>query len=127
MELELATTAAVLRALDECPGDVLVFLPGVAEIRRTDKLLRSRLPKAVLLWPLYGALPPRLQDAAMFADPEGEHGITHPASRVCGKHGMLLRMPAGRGQWRKCRTYCSPEHIFRSTNYILHCILSQEL
>ncbi len=47
------------------PGDVLVFLPGMAEIRRTVERLAGRVDAEVL--PLYGALDARDQDAALRA------------------------------------------------------------
>jgi ATP-dependent helicase HrpB len=45
-------------------GDVLVFLPGAAEIRRTQRLLAGR---SELVLPLYGDLTPAEQDAAVTA------------------------------------------------------------
>jgi len=59
----------ICRVLDEEPGSVLVFLPGVGEIRRTVGLLEGRLPPDTLLAPLYGALSPAEQDRAI-APPE---------------------------------------------------------
>jgi len=57
---------AVLRALREENGSVLVFLPGEGEIRRTLERLRDAvLPPDVSLHPLYGALPREEQDAAV--------------------------------------------------------------
>lgn len=50
----------VRRALAEGDGDVLAFLPGVREIRRTAE----RLP-GIDVVPLYGDLPPEAQDAAL--------------------------------------------------------------
>jgi len=61
-KLELSVTKVVEEALDE-PGDVLVFLPGVGEIRRTVAEIARRTDAAVL--PLYGALPPDEQDSAL--------------------------------------------------------------
>ena len=61
-KLELSVTAVVEEALGE-PGDVLVFLPGVGEIRRTVAEISRRTDVAVL--PLYGALPPDEQDSAL--------------------------------------------------------------
>ena len=61
-KLELAVAKTVEEALGE-PGDVLVFLPGVGEIRRTVAEIARRTDAAVL--PLYGALPPDEQDAAL--------------------------------------------------------------
>jgi len=57
---------AVLRALREETGSVLLFLPGEGEIRRTLDLLRNAdLPPEVSLYPLYGALSREEQDAAV--------------------------------------------------------------
>ncbi|BDA51196.1 probable pre-mRNA-splicing factor ATP-dependent RNA helica at N-terminal half [Coccomyxa sp. Obi] len=71
-----AATAAVLTALQESPkGDVLVFLPGAAEIRRTQQVLMERVPKTVKVLPLYGALPLAQQDAAVRLDPTGARRV----------------------------------------------------
>ncbi|KIH76482.1 ATP-dependent helicase HrpB [Geoalkalibacter ferrihydriticus] len=51
------TARAVQRALGETEGDILVFLPGVAEIRRCQGLLAQSLAAHQLeLCPLYGEL-----------------------------------------------------------------------
>lgn len=63
-KIERAVSAAVDDALRE-PGDVLVFLPGVGEIKRTCAELGRRVDAHVL--PLYGALPADEQDAALRA------------------------------------------------------------
>ncbi len=68
-----AAAAAVLRALDEAPGDVLVFLPGAREIRAVEEQLRGRAPCPVLS--LYGELPPEAQDRAIRADPDGRRRV----------------------------------------------------
>src|SRR4051794_23297630 len=50
--------AAIGRALDEEAGSLLVFLPGVGEIRRVERLLGARaLGPAIRIAPLYGELP----------------------------------------------------------------------
>jgi ATP-dependent helicase HrpB len=54
--------AAVREVLAETPGDVLVFLPGLREIRQTADELAS-VDAAVL--PLHGDLPPEQQDRAL--------------------------------------------------------------
>lgn len=59
---------AVSRALAEHEGDVLVFLPGVGEITRTQRLLAERHPE-VKITPLYGDLPLSAQQAAILPDP----------------------------------------------------------
>lgn len=55
---------AVLSMLDRTSGDMLVFLPGVGEIRRTEQDLADRL-KDVAIMPLYGDLPAEQQDAVL--------------------------------------------------------------
>jgi ATP-dependent helicase HrpB len=67
---------AVHRALVETEGGILVFLPGEAEIRRTEEaLVASSLPAGVVVRPLYGALSFAEQDAAIRPAPPGERKI----------------------------------------------------
>ncbi len=62
--------AAVRRALAETGGDVLVFLPGLAEIRRAEEALAPLAAERDLaLCPLYGDLPIEAQDAALRPGP----------------------------------------------------------
>ena len=65
--LEPAVVGAVRRVLrTESEGDVLVFLPGAGEIRRTESELRAALDgEPVDVHVLYGALPAGEQDAAL--------------------------------------------------------------
>ncbi|WP_305044557.1 ATP-dependent helicase HrpB [Geoalkalibacter sp.] len=57
---------AVLRALAETQGDVLVFLPGAAEIRRCCQMLtQADAAREVQLCPLYGDLPFAEQERAI--------------------------------------------------------------
>jgi ATP-dependent helicase HrpB len=60
-------SSAVQRALEEhTDGDILVFLPGAREIRRTEELLKAALARqAVDIFPLYGDLPWEAQDRAL--------------------------------------------------------------
>jgi ATP-dependent helicase HrpB len=60
--VEDAVARATRRALRETAGDVLVFLPGEAEIRRVERQLED--VEAEVL-PLYGALPRAAQDRAL--------------------------------------------------------------
>ena len=53
---------AIRSALSEAPGDILAFLPGMAEIRRTESALEG-IDATVL--PLHGDLPPAAQDLAL--------------------------------------------------------------
>jgi ATP-dependent helicase HrpB len=61
-DLPQAAAQAVREALAAHPGDILVFLPGMAEIRRTQAALES-CPALVL--PLHGELPVESQDLAL--------------------------------------------------------------
>jgi ATP-dependent helicase HrpB len=73
--IENATAAAVERALREESGDVLVFLPGIGEIKRTEERLRHSLPDDVGVHPLAGALSLAEQDEALAASPPGRRRV----------------------------------------------------
>ncbi len=61
-----------LRALRETEGGILVFLPGEAEIKRTNEALcRMQLPPNVRIHNLYGALSKREQDEAVSPAADG--------------------------------------------------------
>ncbi len=62
-----AAAQATERLLERTDGDVLVFLPGVQEIRRTAEALQRA--GDVLILPLYGDLPPEEQDRALLPQP----------------------------------------------------------
>ncbi|HEB95839.1 MAG TPA: ATP-dependent helicase HrpB [Sedimenticola thiotaurini] len=66
-----ATVAGVQRALAEQEGDLLVFLPGVGEIRRAAEQLQQRLAGKVRICPLYSDLDPGAQELALTPDPAG--------------------------------------------------------
>jgi len=62
----LAVAAAVERFLDRTDGDLLVFLPGLQEIRHTSRQLEAAAQNRNLaIVPLYGDLPAEQQDAAL--------------------------------------------------------------
>ena len=61
--IETATAAAIREALEQTDGDVLAFLPGEAEIRRTESLLQNL--SAIAVRPLYSALPAPAQRLAL--------------------------------------------------------------
>jgi ATP-dependent helicase HrpB len=61
---------AVGRLLYRTDGDVLVFLPGLAEIRQTARALTDLAAERDLaVLPLHGELPPEQQDAALLPQP----------------------------------------------------------
>jgi ATP-dependent helicase HrpB len=64
---------AVEGALADHDGDVLVFLPGVGEIRRVQRALST--PGHVDVRPLHGSLPPQEQDAALRPTPPGRRTV----------------------------------------------------
>ena len=67
---EVATAVGTIVA--SVAGSVLVFLPGIAEIRRVLAALQSQtLPENVRLAPLYGQLDADAQDAAIGPPPDG--------------------------------------------------------
>jgi ATP-dependent helicase HrpB len=70
--LEHTVAGAVRRALDDEPGDILVFLPGAGEIRRVASLLND-VPASVM--PLHGNLPPDHQDRAILPSSPGARKI----------------------------------------------------
>ena len=63
--LEQAVADLTLEALSKSDGSALVFLPGEGEIRRTEALLRQRLPSDASLHPLFGAMDFKAQRAAI--------------------------------------------------------------
>jgi ATP-dependent helicase HrpB len=64
--LPASVAAGVRRALEGSPGDVLAFLPGVAEIRRTAKLLEDLDGgRGIRVLQLYGDLPAERQDEVL--------------------------------------------------------------
>lgn len=74
--LEQEVASAVRSAIAAEPGSVLVFLPGVREIERTAQTLRDSVRDAnVDIRPLYGAMSPADQDAAIAPAPPGRRKI----------------------------------------------------
>jgi ATP-dependent helicase HrpB len=94
--VEGCVARAVRRALAEVDGDVLAFLPGVAEIARTTALLDD-----LTVVPLHGRLPAARQDAALspgssrrvvLATAVAESSLTVPGVRAVVDSG-LARVP----------------------------------
>lgn len=71
--LEDQMARAIERAVRETDGSILAFLPGAGEIRRTAERL-SHL-KDVLIAPLFGALSPQEQDAAIRPCTDGNRKV----------------------------------------------------
>lgn len=65
-KLEESLVKTILHALEHDTGDILVFLPGAAEIRRLEKRLSQRnLGEHIRIAPLYGSMPLEAQDLAI--------------------------------------------------------------
>ncbi len=73
--VEQATGEAVLRALKNEVGDVLVFLPGIGEIRRVEQYLTDRVGPDVDVQLLAGALSLAEQDLALMPSPAGRRRV----------------------------------------------------
>jgi ATP-dependent helicase HrpB len=65
---------AVTRAIADNAGDILAFLPGVADIQRAQALIEDR-HSDVLVRPLYGELPLDAQQAAIVPDAQGRRKV----------------------------------------------------
>ncbi|MBT8226617.1 MAG: ATP-dependent helicase HrpB [Dactylosporangium sp.] len=92
--------STVRRALRETTGDVLVFLPGIGEIKRVAGHLAGCQP-GVEIVPLHGRQPAHVQDAALcqgtrrrvvLASAVAESSLTVPGVRVVVDAG-LSRVP----------------------------------
>ena len=73
--IEDAVAAAVRRALAEESGDILAFLPGGAEIRRTAARLAELASESLLVTPLYGDLGLEQQEQALRPSPQGRRKV----------------------------------------------------
>ena len=78
--VDAAVARTVVRALAECDGDVLAFLPGAAEIRNVSRFLRADSATALLaggvdVVTLYGAMSGPAQDEALRPAPAGRRKV----------------------------------------------------
>jgi ATP-dependent helicase HrpB len=97
-----AVVDAIGRALAPDDGDVLVFLPGVRELRTVARRLPER-PGGVRadVRLLHGGLPPREQDAALSPPPRGHRRIvlsTDVAETSLTVPGIVAVVDAGRSR-----------------------------
>jgi ATP-dependent helicase HrpB len=98
--IEGAAARTVREAVERERGDVLVFLPGAAEIHRTAEMLADPpLPAGVRVIPLYGDLPPEAQDEAIAPSPPGRRKVvlaTAIAETSLTIEGVRVVVDAGR-------------------------------
>lgn len=102
--LDIAVVQSIRRSLAQDPGSLLVFLPGMAEIRRVERtLVDLSLGSHILIAPLHGDLPQDAQDRAIAPTQPGirkivlatsiaETSVTIDGIRVVIDAG-LLRVP----------------------------------
>jgi ATP-dependent helicase HrpB len=76
MPIERQVADAAVRALRAETGSALVFLPGAAEIRRTQAQLKERIDDSYIdIVALFGALDAREQDRAISPSPVGRRKV----------------------------------------------------
>jgi ATP-dependent helicase HrpB len=74
--LERQMADVIASGLRADPGSVLAFLPGAAEIRRTQNFLAERVQDASIeIVPLFGALEASVQDRAIAPAPKGQRKV----------------------------------------------------
>ncbi len=73
--IEQQMADVITRAMRADPGSALAFLPGAAEIRRTQTQLENRVDPTTDVVPLYGALAGEEQDRAILPAPPGRRKI----------------------------------------------------
>ncbi len=79
--LDKTVADAIRRALARDQGSMLVFLPGMAEIRGVERmLLKANLGPTVHIMPLHGDLPQQTQDAAIAPAPPGTRKVVLASS-----------------------------------------------
>ncbi|MBS4003755.1 MAG: ATP-dependent helicase HrpB [Afipia sp.] len=76
VQIERQMAEAIATALRADSGSVLAFLPGAAEIRRTQNFLSERVsdPNTEIV-PLFGALDAGVQDRAISPPPKGQRKV----------------------------------------------------
>jgi ATP-dependent helicase HrpB len=97
--IERRVSRTALRALTSDPGDLLVFLPGAAEIRRACEAIEAGAADPTLIvLPLYGELDAEAQDAALRPAPPGRRKVvvaTNLAETSLTIQGVRVVIDAG--------------------------------
>jgi len=74
-ELPSYVAKRIVKLLKDDEGNILVFLPGVREIKAVEKVLQEENMKNVYISPLYGNLSKAAQDRAIKAPPKGSRKV----------------------------------------------------
>jgi len=97
--IEQRAARTALHSLATDPGDVLVFLPGAAEIRRcADAIAAAAGDPSLQVLPLYGDLDAATQDAALRPAPPGRRKVvvaTNLAETSLTIEGVRIVVDAG--------------------------------
>lgn len=73
--IDQCVTSAIINAIHDTDGGILAFLPGEGEIRSVERALASHDLGNAELAPLYGNLPPEVQDKAIRPRTDGRRKI----------------------------------------------------
>ncbi|AWW28741.1 ATP-dependent helicase HrpB [Echinicola strongylocentroti] len=90
-------------ASKEKTGDILAFLPGQREIKKTQELLQRMIPE-VSIFPLYGQLSPQRQQQAILPHPNGKRKVvlaTSIAETSLTIEGVSIVVDSGFGRTAK--------------------------
>lgn len=93
----------VINASKKHSGDILVFLPGQGEIKKTEAILRKNLPDFAI-HPLYGQLNPQAQHQAIFPNKKGKRKVvlaTSIAETSLTIEGVSVVVDSGFGRTSK--------------------------
>ncbi|MEP2531343.1 ATP-dependent helicase HrpB [Shimia sp.] len=99
--LETATAQLITHAVSETEGGVLVFLPGEGEIRRTHSLLN--LPAECQIYPLFGAMPFKDQQAAIRPAKQGRKIVLATSIAETSLTIQDIRVVVDAGRSRRAR------------------------
>ncbi len=108
VQIERQMADAIATALRADAGSVLAFLPGAAEIRRTQNFLAERVsdPNTEIV-PLFGALDATVQDHAISPAPEGQRKVvlaTSIAETSLTIEGVRIVVDSGMARVPRLRT-----------------------
>ncbi len=93
----------IIKAAKENDGDILAFFPGQGEIRKSEELLRRNL-KGFHIHPLYGQLPFKQQQAAIWPNRDGKRKVvlaTSIAETSLTIEGIKVVVDSGYGRASK--------------------------
>ena len=94
---------SVIDASKNGKGDILVFLPGQGEIKKTESILRKQLPE-FSIHPLYGQLSPNAQYQAIMPNRSGKRKVvlsTSIAETSLTIEGITIVIDSGYGRTSK--------------------------